>query len=262
MRFGICSKIDQAEALADIGYDFVEWPISATVGKMEEAEYTELKQRVQGWTIRPEAWNVLLPGTIRVTGPDANHSEMVTYLERALFRVAELGGSVVVFGSGRSRQIPDAWSRHQAEEQFIDACHKAGEIAKQNGLVITIEPLNKAEDNLVNTVADGLSFVNRINHPAVRVLSDLYHVAQEDEPFDDTTRAGETLQHVHVATKEERAIPLAGREDGLLESYFKALHRGGYNGRVSVEGKWDMNEAKAGLDYMRETWEKVIASDQ
>jgi sugar phosphate isomerase/epimerase len=245
---------EQAGDLASAGYDFVEWPLNRTVGVMSDDEYARVRRLAAGLRLRPEAWNVMLPATIKVVGPDANDQALTTYVEAAFRRVADLGGEVVVFGSGGSRQVPDGFPPAEAHGQFEHACRIVGDVAAKHALTIAIEPLNRGETNLVNGVAEAVATANRVGHPAVRVLSDLYHVSMEDEPLSDTTNAGDMLAHVHVAAPD-RTLPRPGHGEQELRDYFVALRSMGYDGRISIEARWsEVKDAAAALDLLRDVW--------
>jgi len=254
----MCYSPDHTLALAGAGYDFAEWPMSRTVGEMDEDAYRSLRTLTQGLTIRPEAWNVMLPRSIKVVGPDADHAGMKRYVETAFSRAAELGGQVVVFGSGGSRAVPDGWAHEEAARQFDDACGLVGDVADRNGMTIAIEPLNRAETNLINSVYEATVIVRRLGHPAVKLLSDLYHVAQEDEPFNDTGAAASLLAHVHIAAPYSRVMPRAGEMDSMYRDYFRVLKRSGYDHRISIEcSQPTVEEAAEGLTYLRHLWEDI-----
>ncbi len=256
MRFGICSSPDQGPDLAQAGYDYLEWPLR-TIAELDDGAYATLLAEARKLPIRAEAFNVMLPGTIKVVGPEVDLSRVRAYLSSAFARAAELGGQVVVFGSGGSRRVPEGWSQEDALAQFDQACALAGEQAAVHGLTIAVEPLNTGETNLINSVAEGRRVVERVGHPSVKVLSDLYHVGLEGEPFEDTAAAGEMLSHVHVSTVEGRGMPLPGREEDVLERYLGAVQAAGYDGRISVEGKWNLDEAVPGLTHLRDMWARV-----
>jgi sugar phosphate isomerase/epimerase len=239
--------------LAAAGFDYVEWPLRE-IAALDEGAYGRLREHARTLPLTPEAYNVMLPGAIKVTGPDADLVALERYLQAAYARAAELGGRVAVFGSGGSRNVPEGWGREDAALQLEEACRVAGDVAARHGLIIAVEPLSARESNLVNTVEEGAALVRRVDHPAVRVLSDLYHVAAGGESFEGTVSAGPLLAHVHVATPKDRAMPLPGCGGDVLARYFRALKAAGYDGRVSVEGGWSPEEAAAGAAYLRETW--------
>jgi sugar phosphate isomerase/epimerase len=243
MRFGICAPPDQTAAYAGAGIDFIEWPLSRTVGEMDDAAFAELEALARTLSVVPEAWNVMLPATLKIVGPEADHAALRTYLDRALSRAAAVGGEVVVFGSGGARNSPDGWEPDAATSQFDDACRIAGEIAARHGITIAIEPLNRKETNLVTGVAEAVAVAERVGMDSVRVLSDLYHVTEENEPFADTSAAGALLAHVHVAAPGSRHLPEPGMDEDVYAAYFETLRDAGYDGRVSLECRNSTPEA-------------------
>jgi sugar phosphate isomerase/epimerase len=244
--------------MAEAGFDYIEWPMSRTVGEMDDAAYDALRRLADELSVTPEAWNVMLPGTLKIVGPEADHDAMAGYVDRAFARAAELGGKVVVFGSGGARAVPEGWDHEAAVHQFEAACRIAGEVAVRNGITIAIEPLRSDETNLVNTVAEGAAIVESVGHPAVRLLSDLYHVTEMHEPFADTGAAAAMLVHVHVAEPGSRALPQAGTADDTYDAYFSTLKGAGYDGRISMECRGATPEGAAtALTYLRERWDAV-----
>ncbi|MDP9353052.1 MAG: sugar phosphate isomerase/epimerase [Chloroflexota bacterium] len=127
---------------------------------MSEDEYTALRKEARDLPPVPEAWNIMLPTTLKVVGVEADHEGMAAYLETALFRAAELGGSIVVFGSAPSRRVPEDWPRDEALKQFEDACLRAGKVARKHGITLAVEPLPSSTVNLVNCVAEGARVVD------------------------------------------------------------------------------------------------------
>jgi sugar phosphate isomerase/epimerase len=59
----------------------------------------------------------------------------------------------------------------------------------------------------------------------------------EKESAEDIVAAGPLLCHAHTATYRTRLAP--GLELCDFRPFFQALKEGGYDGRISIEGKWD-----------------------
>jgi hypothetical protein len=76
-------------------------------------------------------------------------------------------------------------------------------------VTLVIEPLNRTEFNLVNSVEEGVHFAAQINRKQIRVLADFYHMDEESEPLDTLLEHGLWLAHIHVATQDERIQALA-----------------------------------------------------
>src|SRR5690606_25612289 len=48
VRFGLCSSPNDASALAEMGFDYAEWPVRSTVGEMDADAYAELRRTAAG----------------------------------------------------------------------------------------------------------------------------------------------------------------------------------------------------------------------
>ena len=162
----------------------------------------------------------------------------------------------VVLGSGGARSVPDGFDKAQGEKQFVQFCRELGPVCDEIGITIAIEPLNSREDNLVNSVAHGARIVDEVNHPRIRVLADLYHIAEDKEPLEGTTQAGARLAHTHLADRGRVApgYSVDGEEDFL--GFFQALRAANYDARCSFEGKFVDIGAQLGptISLMKQRW--------
>ncbi len=257
MKIGLCAGAALWSAADITGVDFIEMTVAADLRPEEprEAVLPALLAAAKQFAPQAEVYNVFLPGSLKVVGPDVNPARQKAYLEEALTRAAALGGSVVVFGSGGSRNIPDGWPLAEARRQTLAFLACAGDAAQKHGLAIAIEPLNRKECNFINSVAEGAALAAELGHPAVGVLSDLYHVTEEGQSYDETRDALAWLRHVHVAGLGRRA-PIAADHD-YLRGFFAALKAAGYTGRVSIECNWkDLPaEAAESLAVVRNAWD-------
>jgi len=207
-------------------------------------------------SIRAEAWNILLPGDMRVSGPNVDLYRIARYLHTSFERVGELGGEVVVFGGGVARRVPDGFSVEEAEVQLAEFLNVAAEAAKRYDLKIAIEPLNHKECNIINSVAEAVDLAGMVGRPEVRVLADLYHMDEEEEPLSHVADAGLWIAHTHTADTG-RYRPGSGSYDHL--GFFRALLEAGYEGRMSIECRWNdfASESPLALDFLRETEAKT-----
>ena len=155
--------------------------------------------------------------------------------EKALARAKKVGVDTVVFGSGASRKIQDGFSREKAVEQLELVCRKyLDPIAAKNGITIVIEPLNKTETNIFNSVEEAMIFVNKLSLANVKCLADTYHMDLESEPYSNVRLAGNALRHAHIANPDGRVMPLAGDKNDYVP-FMKYLREINYFGRLSVE---------------------------
>lgn len=241
MRFGICTDAGHIGMAHELGFDYVEGSASWLAG-LSEKEFSEYAAKLSEYPIRYECFNGLLPGDLHITGDQVNGKEIEEYLKRVFARIHAVGGNVAVFGSGKTRRVPEGMNFDEAYRQVVRFTKKAGEIAAQNHVTIAIEPLNQSETNLICSVAEGAMLRADVNMESVQLLADSYHMFRENEPVSNLLRAGRLI-HVHVALRENRSYPY--REDRELETFFHTLKQIGYDGRVSIEGRTDHMEEDA-----------------
>ena len=89
--------------------------------------------------------------------------------------------------------------------------------------------------------------------PRVRLLADLYHMMMDSEPLENITTCAQWLDHIHVADTD-RGAPGSGSYP--YEELFRRLHESGYNGRISIECRWDDFTAQAAesLTFLQHMW--------
>ncbi len=233
MRLGICIGPEALADAAAAGFDYGETSIWALAFDKGEAEFAPLRAAMLAAPIRMEAINCFLPGELKVTGPSVDLGPVRRHMELVLRRAAEVGAQIMVFGSGGARKLPEGFPPERGWEQLAEAARLAADIAGRHGMTIAMEPLCRRACNFFNRVDQGAAFVDRVGHPRLRLLADLFHVADVQEPLADIAAAGNRLAHVHLATPSipETAPGMAYDFPG----FFAALRRAGYDGRASVE---------------------------
>jgi len=237
MKLGICTSFDNLEKAAAMGFDYIEVGVGS-VASLSDEDFRTLKEKLSDKPIGVEAANVMLPGPFHVTGKEADHNEIREFLSKAFPRLSEIGCRVVVFGSGGARKVPEGFSMDKAKEQMIDACRMIGDIAGENGITIALEPLNRSETNIINSVSEGGEMVEQVNHPAFKLLADYYHIGVENEGLDGVRRYGKELHHVHIANPVTRTVPCKNDRADYRE-FFDVLKSASYEERVSFEGRMD-----------------------
>ncbi len=96
-----------------------------------------------------------------------------------------------------------------------------------------VEPLNRRECNIVNSVSEADDVARAVDRPNCWPLLDTWHLWMEHEPVPSAEVAAR-LRHVHVADLEGRVAPgLSGHAD--YRPVFGVLKRAGYDRTISVE---------------------------
>ncbi len=102
-----------------------------------------------------------------------------------------------------------------------------------NQVRLAIEPLNRFETDLVNTVERGLELCAATGRDNVGLLLDTFHMNIEEKDLADAVRlAGDRVFHVQVA-ENDRGTPGSGHVPWA--EFFRALDDIGYLGPLTVE---------------------------
>lgn len=237
IRFGVCASIDDIPTLIEAGYDYVEYNFTSLVNMTDE-EFLGAKETVHKYSFYAECFNCFFPWDIRLTGPDVDYERITEHIKFGMARASELGGKLCVIGSGGSRKIPDGFDFETGYNQFAKVLSIAGDIASEYNMMIVVEPLQSGETNLINTVAEGIELVKRVNKLNVKSLADFYHVFKSGETLDAIRQNDGWLGHLHLArANNDRAMPY--EEDiPAVEEIARAVKESGYLGRLSLEGSY------------------------
>ena len=250
--FGLCnSSLGSAAEYKSAGAEYLEVGArSFLMPDKPDSDFAKNLEKAKASVLPIQAANGFLPDTLLCVGPDANPEGVCKYADVAFRRAKQIGIRVIVLGSAKSRKIPDGFSREKAEAQFVDVLKRMGPLAEAQGVTVAIEPLNRKESNFINTVVEGAAIAEKANHPAIRLLADMYHVLRNEESPDDLRKVGPFLVHCHIAEKEGRTAPGVNGQD--FRPFFAALRAAGYKGRVSIEGKWKPDQLPKAFATLRE----------
>lgn len=105
--------------------------------------------------------------------------------------------------------------------------------AQKANVTLCLEPLNRFETDFLNTCDQGLKLVNDINHPAVGLHLDTFHMnIEEKNQAKAILKAGSKLKHFH-ACGTDRGTP--GNDSLNWTEIFNALKQIGYDNNVVIE---------------------------
>src|SRR5207247_11286072 len=83
---------------------------------------------------------------------------------------ADFGGTIMVVGSPKQRNILPGVTREQAREWTAATFRDAVKRAEDRGVTICFEPLAPAETNFINTAAEAIEFVKPFNSPRFKII--------------------------------------------------------------------------------------------
>ncbi len=247
---GVCAPLDKAWGLEVAGAEYIEENVKRfLVPDKPDDHWRRNLAKLKESPIPVDACNSFIPGSLRSTGADTNHPGILNWSETAFRRGQLAGVKVIVFGSSGSRKLKDDFPKEKAIEQFVSLLKTMGPVAERYGITVAVEPLNRKEDNLINTVLEGAAIVERVNHPNIRIVSDWFHMLRNGEDPNDLLKVGHLIAHAHIAEKEKRSAPGVMGDD--FTPFFRAFKSIGYNKRISIEGKWKTEELPLAYQVIR-----------
>ncbi|MFA5676122.1 MAG: sugar phosphate isomerase/epimerase family protein [Christensenellales bacterium] len=172
----------------------------------------------------------------------------VEYGKRCVNMAEELGAPIVLMVPSQVNGREYYNSKEADWELSVESLRSVALYAKEKGIMIALEAVNKYEVMLVRTLKDAIKMAKDIGLPNVGVTGDTFHMNIEEEKgvHNAIRNAEEWLIHIHIADNT-REVP--GRGCLNWREIFIALDDIGYNGAVSFEplpGKLTIEEIFAG----------------
>ncbi|MFI0422229.1 sugar phosphate isomerase/epimerase family protein [Spongiactinospora sp. 9N601] len=165
--------------------------------------------------------------------------DAIDQLRSQLSVIAELGGLGVMtpasWGRFSLRLPPFEPPRPPAEDRavLLDALTELGEHAGALNVLIMLEPLNRYENHMVNTLAQAVELCRATGLGSVRAVGDTYHMnIEEDDPCSALAEAAPYLAHMQVS-ESNRHQPGTGHLDWA--AHLATLDAVGYHGDLALE---------------------------
>ena len=167
---------------------------------------------------------------LSLTSPDPGIRRKAIERIKAQMRLADRLGAVVILGLIRGKTTAGDKSG-KVEQWLIDGLKECAE--NRDAVRLAIEPINRYETDLVNTVASGLKLLDRVNRENVGLLLDTFHMNIEEPNLTASIeKSWERLFHFHIADSN-RWYPGAGHID--FGEILETLDQISYSGFVSAE---------------------------
>lgn len=238
----LVEKFDFAQS---VGFDGIE--LCAQGDGIFAGRRDELKRARAAGVVMPSAV-VVMPYFVGSLDP-ADRRKARDETGRVLGALAEAGAGGLVAPNGfavASRALPPFTPpRPDAESRdiLLSALAELAAIATREGVEVWLEPLNRYEDWMVNTLADAVGFVSQVGSPGVAVIADTFHMSIEETDIPAAIQAaGGWIHHVQLGDSD-RKEPGHGHYDWSATS--RALAAIGYDGWWAME--CDLSSAPANV---------------
>lgn len=257
------------QSLKDWGFDGVELPMF----DLDVNQYARIGAELKKTGLESTAVTVCSPEHNPISPDAAIRTAALTRLKLAIDCCAAAGSTHLCgpihsalgefSGTGRTA---DEWNRAK------DILSQAGDYAKEHGVTLVVEYLNRFECYFLNCAADAGTFCRELGHSHVKTMYDTFHANIEEKSITQAVKAcADQLVHVHIS-ENDRSTPGDGGVN--WDESFLALKNANYDGWLTIEAfglalpelaaatriwrrMFPSEEylAKNGLQFMKSSWE-------
>jgi D-psicose/D-tagatose/L-ribulose 3-epimerase len=219
-----------APHIKELGFDAIELSLQRP-GDWDPARAADLFAQLR---LAPTLCAGLKPGHDLLAADDETVERTQEFLREAV-RVARRIGAAVVAGplyapAGRRWRL-DPDDRRATVEHLRQRLRPVADLAAAHGVTLAVEPLNRFETSLLNTVDQALELVDGM--PGLGIALDTFHMNIEERDLAAAIRAaGAHLAHLQVCGND-RGAPGGDHID--WPGLFTALADIGYRGQVNIE---------------------------
>lgn len=243
MQFGVSTflwvspfttqSFDLVHKIKEMGFDIIEVPVE----KKDLIDWKLLKEMAN-----EAGLNVTISGAFGsdrdISSDDPVIREHGKQYIIDCIRIAEkmdspIFGGPVYSAVGKTRFISEEQKKKE-RAWCVENLQEIGTVAADHGVVVGMEPLNRFESDMVNTVDQALSLVKEVNHPNIKIVLDTFHGNIEEKSIPDSIRkiGKEMLCHIQ-GNESDRGTPGTGNLD--WKGIKTALDEIGYDGAIVIE---------------------------
>ena len=234
--FGSTALKEVIARVSKIGYDGIE-----LVGEPDEYDLKEVKLMCRNSGIRVASICGMHPGPEKgdlraLCHPKAaERKNAIDYVKRCVDMAKTLGAASVLVVPSLVGEPTCFVTRKEDLKRAVESLTRAGKYAEKMKIMLTIEPINRYEVGLVNSLDEAILMAKEIDNPCVRIMGDTFHMQiEESDGIPNAIRraGGYWFNHLHCADNTRQA-PGKGTMD--WKEIIRALYDIDYRGVMSLE---------------------------
>ncbi|OJX44015.1 MAG: hypothetical protein BGO78_03130 [Chloroflexi bacterium 44-23] len=219
------------QAIADMGYDGVELAVrDPRLLDLEKLQESIRKYKLIVPAIGTgQAWG---EEGLSFTDPNSDIRRKAIERIQSHIPLASQFQAIIIIGLIRgivSAQVSFTQAMQWLIEALVECCH----VAKESGVRLALEPINRYETSLINNVSEGMRLIDEVDAENFGLLLDSFHMNIEEPNIEASiVTCGPRIFHFHVADSNRH---YAGSGHLNFQSILYSLAQTGYQGFISGE---------------------------
>lgn len=171
-----------------------------------------------------------------LTSPNPEVAEKaIQYIKDSVDFAVEVGAPLIIVVPSPVGRVakPEEYSFDELWNCAVKNIRVAADYAESKKVKLAIEAINRYETYFANTLEKAYRLVKEIDHPAVKIMADLFHMSIEERSIPHSLRmVSDELIHVHIADNTREAAGLGSTD---FKEVFHQLNDMGYTGSLTME---------------------------
>ena len=190
------------------GFDILE--VNAPkVARMSNAERDALKSAIADIGLSL-TYSIGMTADMDLVSEDAaTRRKGIAFLQQVARAMKHMGGTVLAginYSSWPRKLLPDE-DKQTLTDRAIEGVREAIKAAEDNDVIFCVEVVNRFEQFIMNTAAEGIAFAERVGSPNCKILLDTFHMNIEED----------SLRGSIVQALRARLLSLRSLRDNLRE---------------------------------------------
>jgi sugar phosphate isomerase/epimerase len=159
--------------------------------------------------------------------------QTINYLFKCIDYAQLMGAKLVIVVPAAVSKLAPSLSKKEDWKNSVKAVQEVAKYAEKKDILLAIEPINRYETYLVNSVQDALCYSREVNSSHVKIMVDTFHMNIEERDIPEAIRiAGNNLINVHLADSNRCSV---GRGHINFKALIKALKEINYQYALTLE---------------------------
>jgi D-psicose/D-tagatose/L-ribulose 3-epimerase len=224
-------NLDLIGKISRLGFDAVEFPVLDVSFPVEEVQQT-----LTTTNLSVAVTAGCFPHTDPTSRDPSIRGSALRYLNYVVESASKIGAEVVagpIYSAVGDLRFLTIEEKIDLMTTSAKALKPIAKKARELGLKLALEPLNRYDISLINTASEGIQLVEKIGEENVGLLLDTFHTNIEEKNIGQAIRStGKRLYHLHTS-ESNRGAPGSGTVNwGEVADAVKNI---GYSGLGVIE---------------------------